>query len=144
MESRRCSACGENKPLNQFKIKSVYADRTIYQAYCIPCQREYRRRHYHSQKEQYYLRNRERERRIVEMAEEAKARPCADCGVQYPPWKMDFDHVSGTKVMGISQLVRLKKSIRLLRAAIAKCEVVCANCHRDRTHFRRMAREKAR
>jgi L-lysine 2,3-aminomutase len=75
--------------------------------------------------------------------EKAKARPCADCGNQYAPWKMDFDHTSGKKVMRVSQLVRQKKSIRLILAEIAKCEVVCALCHRDRTHFRRMAQKGA-
>src|SRR5437870_1555854 len=99
MEVRRCSACGENKPLDQFKVKTVHADRTIYQAYCIACQREYRKRHYRRNKEVCLQRQRRRVQRIKQLAEQAKARPCADCGIQYAPWQMGFDHVKGKKVM---------------------------------------------
>jgi hypothetical protein len=144
MEGRRCSACGCEKPLDQFKIKYIHADRTVHQAYCIACQREYRQRHYLNNKQEYYRRNREREGRIRSIVEQAKARPCADCGVPYAPWQMDFDHVSGLKLMKVADFVRLKKSIRLLRAEMAKCEVVCANCHRNRTHYRRITMKESR
>ncbi|HTU21181.1 MAG TPA: hypothetical protein VMG10_24220 [Gemmataceae bacterium] len=144
METRRCAICGDNKPLDQFNVKVRHADRTIYDAYCRPCRREYRQKHYQANKQQYYRRIRERERRLTPMVDAAKARPCADCGNQYAPWKMDFDHVSGKKVERISQLTRQCGSIRLILAEIAKCEVVCALCHRDRTHFRMLAQKKGR
>jgi hypothetical protein len=144
METRRCAICGENKRLDQFNIKVKHADRTIYDAYCRPCRREYRQRHYQANKKEYYRRVRERERRIIEMVEAAKARPCADCGRQLSPWQMDFDHVSGKKVERVSQLAHQTGSIRLVLAEIAKCEVVCATCHRNRTHFRRLSRKEAR
>lgn len=142
MEARRCSACHTSKPLNQFKIKSVHPDRVIYQAYCIPCQREYRKRHYRANKEEYLRRVRERNQRLRRLVQDAKAKPCADCGVQYAPWQMDFDHVRGVKVKGLANLLGWKVSIRKVLAEIAKCEVVCANCHRDRTHHRRMLRKQ--
>lgn len=144
METRRCAICGENKFLNQFNIKKKNVDRTIYDAYCRPCRRGYRERHYQANKQYYYLRVRERERRIEAMAAAAKARPCVDCGIQYAPWQMDFDHVSGKKVERVSQLAHDSGSIRLVLAEIAKCEVVCANCHRNRTHLRLMALKEAR
>jgi hypothetical protein len=144
METRRCAICGESKPLDQFNAKVKHADRTIYDAYCRPCRSEYRRQHYQANKKQYYQRVRERERRIKAIVEAAKARPCVDCGIQYAPWKMDFDHVSGKKVERVSQLAHQKGSIRLIRAEIAKCELVCAHCHRDRTHFRGLAQKKTR
>jgi hypothetical protein len=144
MEKRRCSACEADLPLSFFKVKATYPDRIIHQAYCIPCQREYRRTHYRANREVYLQRKRERDRRIRELAEKAKAKPCADCGIQYAPWQTDFDHVQGNKVMRVADLVRRKVSIRKLKAEIAKCDVVCANCHRNRTHYRRMAQKEAR
>jgi len=48
---------------------------------------------------------------------------------------MDFDHVSGEKVMNIAQLSRLSSPASLL-SEIKKCELVCANCHRIRTSSR--------
>lgn len=47
---------------------------------------------------------------------------------------MEFDHVRGMKVGNLSDLVHLP--IELLREEAAKCEIVCANCHRNRTTAR--------
>lgn len=64
--------------------------------------------------------------------------PCADCGQIFPPVVMDFDHI-GEKSFTISGRISAR-SIEGLLAEIAKCEVVCANCHRLRTHARRQKR----
>ena len=78
-------------------------------------------------------------RRMEELAA-LKARPCADCGVQYPPYVMDFDHVRGEKLFNVSakagSMARERRD-----AEIAKCDLVCANCHRIRTHLRRAGAE---
>jgi len=66
--------------------------------------------------------------------------PCVDCGINYPYYVMDFDHVRGQKQANVMELVSTlsKKRIDL---EIAKCEIVCSNCHRIRTHIRRMAKK---
>lgn len=64
----------------------------------------------------------------------AKAVPCMDCGVSYPAHVMDLDHVRGEKVGNLSKMA-LKTPDTIL-AEIAKCDVVCANCHRERTQQR--------
>ena len=71
---------------------------------------------------------------------EAKDRPCADCGVRYPYYVMEFDHVNpGAKCFNVSSGY-MSFSVTRVLAEIAKCEVVCANCHAERTHRRRSAR----
>jgi hypothetical protein len=65
-----------------------------------------------------------------------KARPCADCGIQYPPVVMDFDHVRGNKRFGLAK--RVTASLATLAAEVEKCDVVCSNCHRLRTEYRRL------
>lgn len=62
--------------------------------------------------------------------------PCADCKNTFPPVCMDFDHVRGEKVGQLSRMVR-KYGAGALENEIAKCELVCANCHRIRTQKRR-------
>lgn len=62
-------------------------------------------------------------------------RGCVDCGYRAHPAALDFDHVSGSKVMHIAALVNYGWS-RVLEE-LDKCEVVCANCHRIRTVTRR-------
>jgi hypothetical protein len=63
---------------------------------------------------------------------------CPDCGGKFHSVAMDFDHVSGAKVQHISRMVSQPHhySWDALLAEIAKCEIVCANCHRVRTHER--------
>jgi hypothetical protein len=63
----------------------------------------------------------------------AKAQPCADCGGLFHPVCMDFDHRDpSTKSFAIGgTMTRSESSVR---AELAKCDVVCANCHRLRHH----------
>ncbi len=72
--------------------------------------------------------------------DQAKDVPCVDCGIKYPPHVMDFDHVRGVKVDDISRMVRVRVGERRLQAEINKCDVVCANCHRERSHQRSLAK----
>lgn len=60
--------------------------------------------------------------------------PCADCGIAYPPVVMQFDHVRGVKVESVSRMVSSGVGQDTIAKEIAKCEVVCANCHALRTH----------
>lgn len=76
-----------------------------------------------------------RHRRLREWVDSFKDRPCADCGIKYPPWVMDFDHRDESeKKFAISKTNHRAKSV--LEAEINKCDVVCANCHRHRTHIK--------
>jgi hypothetical protein len=64
--------------------------------------------------------------------------PCADCGGSFPKAAMDFDHRDpATKKYTVSRML-LRASIDEIRAEAAKCDVVCANCHRMRTYLRRL------
>lgn len=61
-----------------------------------------------------------------------KNKPCADCGIQYPPYVMDFDHRPGeVKMENVGAMSRFSEEA--IAAEIAKCDLVCANCHRERT-----------
>jgi len=57
--------------------------------------------------------------------------PCADCGGRFHYSQMDFDHVRGEKTAVVPRLIG--KPLDTLLAEIQKCDVVCANCHRQRT-----------
>lgn len=72
--------------------------------------------------------------------EQAKSKPCADCG-QFLPWYvMEFDHVEerGPKLFVVGGGNR---ALGKLQAEIEKCDVVCANCHKIRTHEREVLRQ---
>lgn len=78
-------------------------------------------------------------RRIARRAlvDKIKSAPCADCGNSFAPHVMQFDHRPGSdKRFNIGErLVGVPEDA--LIEEIAKCDVVCANCHCDRTHQRR-------
>lgn len=64
--------------------------------------------------------------------------PCADCGRRFSPCVMQFDHRDpATKTYEVTRIITRARSVIL--AEIAKCDIVCTNCHRDRTHRRRIA-----
>ena len=69
--------------------------------------------------------------------------PCTDCGVVYPPYVMQFDHVGGDKRGAVANLVREGVSIETLQDEIDKCELVCGNCHAERTHARKIDAEES-
>ena len=73
----------------------------------------------------------------VTLLHSAKDRPCVDCDQRYPPCVMDFDHVRGKKLGAVGSMVRRMASEARILTEMAKCEVVCANCHRIRTWKRR-------
>jgi hypothetical protein len=55
--------------------------------------------------------------------------PCVDCG-ETDPVVLEFDHLRD-KLGNISAMYG--HAWRSILAEIAKCDVVCANCHRRRT-----------
>lgn len=66
---------------------------------------------------------------------EQKNAPCTDCGVKYPFYIMDFDHRNpGEKRITIS---RSMCSLAKLKEELEKCDLVCANCHRERGYKRK-------
>jgi len=78
--------------------------------------------------------------------ERLKNVPCMDCQKRFPACVMDFDHRDPTtKRFGIAQMVSTG-TWEEFDAEVAKCDVVCANCHRLRTqkrsHERRGRTEK--
>jgi len=78
---------------------------------------------------------REIRQRLQEYVRGVKDVPCADCELRHPSYAMDFDHRPGTrKRFNISQAVRRCLPIEVIRAEIAKTDVVCCLCHRYRTH----------
>ena len=99
----------------------------------------------------YYRRNRLQERfRIkarqagtVEMLREWRRVPCADCGGCFEPHQMDFDHRDPTtKLFNLTTGRAMLMATDKLRTEAAKCDIVCANCHRLRTQRRWVGRAR--
>lgn len=70
------------------------------------------------------------------IAEVKKTAVCHDCGEKYPPCVFHFDHVPGRgpKLFNIGNG---DYAVETVKAEIAKCDIVCANCHAIRTWITR-------
>ena len=95
------------------------------------------------QSKNYYLKNKEKIcKRAIKIKQDKKTfirtlknKLCADCGVKYPYYVMDFDH-NGLidKEFGLNKGWNM--SFEKIKKEAEKCDVVCANCHRIRTFKR--------
>ena len=88
-------------------------------------------------KEKPLRRTAEEKRKVQEMLSKIKEKSgCLDCGIKYKSYILDFDHVYGKKVANIGQMLNYF-SIEDILKEVAKCDVVCSNCHRERTWQRK-------
>jgi len=73
-------------------------------------------------------------------------RGCQDCRDEgypgmHPYYVLDADHVKGAKATEISKMHRTN-TLQEVMAELEKCDIVCANHHRIRTHKRRILRKE--
>jgi len=88
------------------------------------------------QKEKTLARQRDRRGIAVKYIQELKQNtPCADCKESYPYWIMEFDHLRD-KLFTIGTFKKTTCDLKKVIAEIEKCEVVCSNCHKNRTYNR--------
>jgi hypothetical protein len=82
-------------------------------------------------------RKRQHRQNILSELRALKSVPCMDCKKTYPYYVMDYDHRDGTIKSGNVALLAFRGGRNVMLREIEKCDLVCANCHRERTHQRR-------
>ena len=115
----RCSTCQRDLPFDDFSRDRKNRFRGGRHYSCRKCDSN-----------KSYL----RWKRNRQLVLEAKDVPCMDCGVRYPFWIMQFDHVRGKKEFNLSAVTG--RAEQKVKDEIAKCDIVCSNCHDDRTYKR--------
>jgi hypothetical protein len=117
---KQCAECGTVKPLTEYGKYSRGADGL--RNTCKPCTRAGN--------------NRRHAERVAVINKIKLDAGCADCGYNEHACALDFDHLpEHEKLFNIG--CTKDKGLDTVLAEIAKCEVVCANCHRVRTQERR-------
>lgn len=61
---------------------------------------------------------------------------CVDCGEKYPHYMLHFDHLPGFKKSGSVSEIYSRNGREKGLEEMAKCDIVCANCHAIRTYNR--------
>lgn len=110
-------------------------------SYCKGCHNEYQKAYYKKNPLSINKSSKRRKKETRDLIKEVKNVACFDCGVKYPYYVMDFDHVKGDKKFNLAVAGSKFRSLKTIKEEIAKCEVVCSNCHRERTFSRLKIRE---
>src|SRR5271155_703051 len=99
---KNCNKCGMLKPLSDFHKHKGRKDG--HTNICKKCQKQIQVKYYQSNKQYIYQRNIKNRNWLAAEVDKLKLFPCKDCGIQYEPFCMDFDHLSN-KIMAISKMV---------------------------------------
>jgi hypothetical protein len=133
---KACGRCRRLLPLSDFAWRRKARGQR--DNYCRTCRAAYKQEHYAAYRERYIANALLRKQAIVAeraayLVEFFRERPCVDCG-EADPRVLEFDDL-GAKSFNIAKGVRDRRWQAVLDE-IAKCDVVCANCHRRRTALR--------
>lgn len=133
---KRCAKCGVTKFTSDFTISRSRKDGL--NPSCKECHRQYTRTHYENNKRYYKSKARDHQRKTTDLVRQLKdGKACTDCKVSYPYYVMDFDHIRGRKVNDVARMVNTGASKEAILLELEKCDLVCANCHRERTYGKR-------
>lgn len=98
-------------------------------------QKHYHKIWYEKNREKRLIQIRKKKEEYTNNLDALKMQSCVDCGfIPVHHSQMDWDHV-GPKKDNISTL-RFRGASKQIREELKNCELVCANCHRLRTHLR--------
>lgn len=98
--------------------------------------KEYQKKWYQKNKEAHDLRTKKKRKEIDNWFKELKSTlKCSNCAENHIAC-LEFHHKDkDTKIYNVSGMGRRYASKQLILDEIAKCEVLCANCHR-KLHYR--------
>lgn len=129
---KTCSKCKESKALEEFNKRSASPDGR--NAWCKVCLKNYERERYQNGDRARKERNRDIQltRKRVALWTLLKESECKNCGNKDPE-VLEFDHREPTeKSFDVSEMM-WSHSWESILTEIAKCDILCANCHRKRT-----------
>lgn len=138
METKICSKCKQELPLDNFRWKNKSQGKKHSQ--CKSCQSISDKRH--------YLESRERREAVRERAdiqkennldyiEYKKQEGCAKCG-EKRTYVLDFHHIDPEDKIDTVCHMSKSTSINTLEKEINKCKLFCANCHREYHYLKNM------
>lgn len=132
--TKECTVCHTVKEATRDNFVAVPRGKYGLSARCRECANAYSRK-WASENAQWHLDDQKvRRERIGVWADSLKNMPCADCGQTFPPVAMDWDHLPQyEKEMTVSVMVNRRLTKDRILGEIAKCELICSNCHRVRT-----------
>ena len=126
-----CTKCREIKDIERFAYRS--RAKGTRQSWCRVCTSKHDRETHRSKEHKVQVRAnsaRYRARNYTWIFHYLEEHPCMDCG-EADPRILQFHHPNDDKERGVGNLT--KGSLERLQHEVAKCVVLCANCHHLRT-----------
>lgn len=132
-----CTKCKRELPISEFRWKNK--TKGIHHSQCKDCQKAQEKVHYQESKER-----RDAVRATADtqklnnlgIIDNAKACGCRKCG-EKRPYVLDFHHRDPSVKEGTINHMLKSSSFEKLMEEINKCDVLCANCHREFHHLER-------
>lgn len=141
-----CVACGSVLPVSGEFFYRHASYRSGFLSRCIPCEKAYQRemrpryresssnrsiRWQQNNPERQKMNQRVARRRVLDYISSVKMeRGCCICGYAEHPVALDFHHRGSDKVFTIGAFLRGRRDLNRLVTELAKCDVLCSNCHR--------------
>ena len=135
METKTCPKCNETKPTSLYSKNKNKPDG--YQRECKACMRISNMNSYNKNKKAYHERSRIYSQKFTSELNMYKSdQTCKKCG-NSKYYLLEFHHIDpSTKKDDVYTLVRTKGK-KTVWDEIAKCVVLCKNCHADFHHQER-------
>lgn len=135
LRSKICGRCGEKKSLDSYNFRDK--EHKKIRGICKECENHHKANWYQKNKEHHKSKVYERRRKTKEdvrafLLDYLQSHPCTRCG-ESDPRVLEFHHVRGKKRHNVGHMVGQGYGIKVIQKEIAKCEVLCANCHRIKT-----------
>ena len=127
---KSCNTCKQEKELEEYALNKTRKDGRA--NVCKACRIVYHAQHYKLNKQAYYDNKNER-RKVSQrfLYDFYKSNPCIVCGYA---WVAALQlHHKWDKFKNVSKMVFEWYTIETLKKEIAKCDVLCANCHAEQT-----------
>jgi len=128
-DKKVCSKCKIEKSINEFRLRNKL--KGWRHSECNLCHKSFTKPYYQKYKKDYLARNKARRDTIYGYILAYKLEhPCEICG-ESEPVCLDFHHLRDKK-FNISEATYLLslRNIEELKNEIAKCQILCSNCHR--------------
>lgn len=121
---KKCNKCNETKAEDKFAFKNKIENKR--KTICKVCERTYKTAYYNRNKKDYPIRTKKRRALLKTLIQNSKTH-CKICG-ESEKICLDYHHLFDKKFI-LSQGHNIG-SIKKVKEEIAKCIILCANCHR--------------
>jgi len=128
-----CTTCNIEQPIENFHKAKTKKDGYSYT--CKLCRQLYHKKHYENNTHNYKQNANDQKNKIKVFLNNYKQTLQCEICKESRHYCLDFHHIENNKEYNISDMAGRGVSINTLMNEIAKCQILCKNCHAE-IHFK--------